>query len=97
MPEHPSTTNKETQRDKVIKARATLDAFDYVALMRIKSPQNLKLERDGTLSINAKMDEGGPIFDRAREALHMDSNEMRVYILFLASAVKEVLLSKTQV
>ena len=54
---------RRTHSVEFIKAKASLDAFDYVKLMRKKSPESLTLGPDGKLVLN--MIEGRKIFSDA--------------------------------
>ena len=84
--------NIETDREKLIKARATLDAFEYINLMREKLPEKLEFQPDGEVMIDTI--EGGIILGDARKALDLTPEEMMKYFVDLGTEVKEILLRK---
>ena len=79
---------RRTHSGEFIKAQASLDAFDYVKLMRKKSPESLALEPDGNLVLN--MVEGGKIFSDAGKKLKTPE-EMQEYVEDLETAVRRIL------
>ena len=79
-------------RNNFIEARAKLDAYTYINLMREKSPESLELQPDGEVTI--KMVEGREILDYARKKYNLTPQEMMKYSIDLGVAVKEILLRK---
>ncbi|MFA5791764.1 MAG: hypothetical protein WC884_01870 [Candidatus Paceibacterota bacterium] len=77
-------------RNNLIRARAKLDAFDYINLMRKKSPKSLELQADDEVIIN--MIEGKEVFDRAKKIYNLNSQETMKYVIELGDAVKQILL-----
>ncbi|OGI59597.1 hypothetical protein A3F19_03440 [Candidatus Nomurabacteria bacterium RIFCSPHIGHO2_12_FULL_37_29] len=77
-----------TERQSKIKVRAHSDAFDYVQLMRRKSPKSLEPGEDGRLIINAV--EGESILEKARADLNLNVVEIMLYLENLATAVENL-------
>ena len=80
---------QEKSRNELIKARASLDALEYISLMRRKSPESLNPGPNGRLVINAV--DGESILEKAREYLNLDVEGMLIYFGELAIAIENFL------
>ena len=80
---------RRTHSVEFIKAKASLDAFEYIRLMRKKSPESLTLGPNGKLILN--MIEGGKIFDDASKKLNFSLEEKEQYVADLETAVMRIL------
>jgi len=67
-----------------------LDAFEYINLMRKKSPESLEFQPNGEVIINAV--ESEIILENAKRALNLTPEEIIEYLINLAIAVKQNLL-----
>ena len=85
----PIETERRTRNAEFIKAQASLDAFDYIILMKEKSPESLVLEPDGRLFLN--MIDGRKIFDGARKNLNLTPEEAQEYAADMETAVRRIL------
>ncbi|MEK7080974.1 MAG: hypothetical protein AAB902_01080 [Patescibacteria group bacterium] len=79
-------------RNNFIEARAKLDAYTYIELMKKKSPESLEFQPNGEVIINIA--EGKKIFDYARKMYNLNSQEIIGYTINLADAVKQILLKR---
>ena len=79
---------RRTHSGEFIKAKAELDAFEYIRLMRKKSPESLELEPDGKLIIDTVA--GRKIFEEVRKKLKTPE-EMQEYVINLETAVRRIL------
>jgi len=82
--------NPERSSQELIQARATLDAFEYIKLMKIKSPDSLKLNEKNDIEIN--LIEGNDLVEKSCSFLNLTTPEGKLlYIIMLADAVKKKL------
>jgi hypothetical protein len=81
--------NIETNREKLIKAQASLDAYEYINLMRKKSPESLEFDSSGELVLNVS--DGKKIFKSAEVRISLTMEEKMKYFENLLDAVKKIL------
>ncbi len=75
----------------VLRARATLDAHDYVALAKQKNPKLLKLQADGTILVDFNFCDH--ILASAFEYLHIGANNPEAktaYLIILEEEIRKI-------
>ncbi|MEI6281047.1 MAG: hypothetical protein WCP17_03565, partial [bacterium] len=92
MHEYLTPIGVKENRGKQIKARAHLDAFEYIKLEGIVSLNELEIADSDQIIINVTGNE--TLFNNAREALKLTPEEMVEYTIDLRNNVKDILLSE---
>lgn len=78
-------------RNNFIKARAELDAGDYIRLMEKRS-KSFEFQPSGEVILNAE--ESEEILSHAKRMYNLNVKEIARYFVSLADAVKQILLER---